>query len=115
MKRNCKYGNRKVVVDGHKFDSKLEGKRYKELKLMQELGLIKNLKLHPEFILIPPFKKNGRSYRKTSYFADFSYFSVKENKTIIEDTKGFKTDIYKLKKKLFEYRYKDMEIKEVTK
>lgn len=110
-----KYHSRKVIVDGIKFDSKLEAKRYQELKLLQELGLIKDLKLQPKFELMPKFTKNGKTYRQTSYIADFCYFSVKDNKTIIEDVKGFKTDVYALKKKIFEFKYPQYEIKEITK
>lgn len=110
-----KYHNRKVEVDGIKFDSKLEAKRYLELKTLERAGEIKELVLQPSFELIPSFKKNNKTYRKTAYKADFSYFSISEGKYIIEDTKGFKTDVYKLKKKLFEYMYKDLEIKEVCK
>jgi len=110
-----KYHNRKVIVDGIKFDSKLEARRYKDLKLMQEVGLIKDLKLQPQFLLIPTFRKNGKTYRKTVYIADFSYFSIKDDKIIVEDTKGFKTDVYRLKRKMFEYKYPQLEIREVRK
>lgn len=110
-----KYRNQKVNIDGYNFDSKAESKRYQELKLMQDVGLIKDLQLQPKFELIPTFKKNGKTYRKTVYIADFSYFSITDNKTIVEDFKGFKTEIYRLKKKLFEYNYPELEIKEVTK
>jgi hypothetical protein len=107
-----KYHSKKTIVDGIKFDSKKEATRYQELKLLEKAGKIKELKLQPEYELIPKFKKNNKTYRKTIYKADFSYFDIEANKYIIEDVKGFKTDVYKLKKKLFEYKY-DYEIKEV--
>ena len=110
-----KFHNKKTYVDGIKFDSKLEAKRYKELKLMQRTGLIKDLVLQPEFELQPTFRKNGKTYRKITYRADFSYIRVKDNEMVVEDTKGFKTDVYGVKKKLFEYNYPDLTIKEVTK
>ena len=108
-----KYHNKKTVVDGITFDSRLEAARYRELKLMERAGAIQALTLQPEFELQPAFKKNGKTYRKITYRADFSYFLVKEDKVIVEDTKGFKTDVYSLKKKLFEYRYPDLTIREV--
>lgn len=111
--RYSKYRNKKVVVDGIEFDSKKEANRYKELKLLEKAGEIKDLELQKVFELIPSFKKNGKTYRKTTYKADFSYFDTKEGKYIVEDVKGFKTDIYKLKKKLFEYKFKELELKEV--
>lgn len=109
-----KYHNKKTVVDGIKFDSKLEAQRYTELRVMQRTGLIKDLALQPEYELQPKFQKNGKTYRKIVYKADFSYIRAKDGKTIVEDTKGFKTDVYAIKKKLFEYRYPDLTIKEIT-
>ena len=104
-----KYGNKKVLIDGIKFDSMAEGRRYKELKLMQRAGIIKELELQPKFLLQESFKKNGKTYRKVEYIADFQY---KENgKVVIEDVKGKETDIFKLKHKLFEYKYRDLELK----
>lgn len=109
-----KYHNNKTIVDGIKFDSKLEAKRYTELKMMERTGLIKDLILQPVYELQPSFKKNGKTYRKITYRADFSYYRVNDDKRIVEDTKGFKTDIYKLKLKLFEYAYPNLTIKEIT-
>lgn len=109
-----KYRAKRVEVGGIMFDSKLEARRYQELKALEESGEISYLTLQPEFELIPRFKKNGKTYRKAVYRADFSYHELGSNKTIVEDCKGFKTDVYKLKKKLFEYRYPELEIVEVT-
>lgn len=111
--RYSKYKNKKVVVDGIEFDSKKEAGRYKELKLLEKAGKIKDLELQKVFELIPSFKKNGKTYRKTTYKADFSYFDITEGKYKVEDVKGFKTDVYKLKKKLFEYKFKELELKEL--
>lgn len=108
-----KYGNKKIIYDGIKFDSKKERNHYIGLKVLERAGEIKDLELQKVFELQPSFKKNGKTYRKTTYIADFYYFSVKDNKYIVEDTKGFKTEVYKLKKKMFEYKYKDLEIKEI--
>lgn len=110
--RTGKYYSKKTVVDGIEFDSKREAARYQELKLLERAGKIKDLKLQQEYELIPKFKKNNKTYRKTIYKADFSYFDTETDKYIVEDVKGFKTDVYKLKKKLFEYRYNELEIKE---
>lgn len=109
-----KYHNTKTFINGIKFDSKLEARRYTELKLLEKQGLIKDLTLQPAYDLIPSFKKNNKTYRKTQYIADFSYYDVDLDKTIVEDTKGFKTDVYLLKKKLFEYNYPNLTIREVT-
>ena len=82
---------------------------------MKRHGIIKDLELQPTFELIPTFKKDKKTYRKTTYKADFKYYDKEKNKTIVEDTKGSLTDIYKLKKKLFEYTYKDLQIIEIKK
>lgn len=108
-----KYHNKKVNVEGIVFDSKLEAKRYQELKLLERVGDIKDLQLQPSFDLIPSFKKNGKTFRKTTYKADFSYIDTKTGQMIVEDSKGFLTELYKLKKKLFEYKYSDLTIKEI--
>lgn len=104
-----KYGNKKVLIDGIKFDSMAEGKRYKELKLLQRAGIIKELELQPKFLLQESFKKNGKTYRKVEYIADFQY--IENGKVVVEDVKGKETEVFKLKHKLFEYKYKDLELK----
>lgn len=110
-----KYKNKKTIVDDIQFDSKLEAKRYNELKLLEKLGKIKELKLQPSFELIPSFKKNGKTFRKAIYKADFSYIDTETGETIIEDTKGYVTDLYKLKKKIFEYKFQNLTIREIKK
>ena len=113
LSKTNKYHNKKVTIDGITFDSKLEATRYTELKLLERKGIIKDLKLQPSYELIPTFKKDNKTYKKATYKADFSYYDNELGKTIIEDTKGYKTDVYELKKKLFEYLYKDLTIREV--
>lgn len=108
-----KYHSKKVECDGIKFDSKKEATRYIQLKILEKAGLIKNIELQKEFLLQPSFKKNGKTYRKITYKADFYYYDNHLNKYIVEDVKGFKTEVYKLKKKMFEYVYKDYDLKEI--
>ena len=96
-----KYYNKKTKIDGIKFDSQLEAKRYKELKLMEQTGLIKDLVLQPRFEVLKKFKRGKKSYRKIEYIADFAYFDLGKNRQVIEDIKGFETKDFKLKMKLF--------------
>lgn len=110
-----KYGNRKTTVDGITFASKIEAQRYQELKLLQRAGEISGLKTQVAFQLLPSFRKNGKTYRPTYYVADFTYYDHRAKKHVVEDTKGYKTQLYQLKKKIFEYVYPDLTIKEVTK
>lgn len=104
-----KYRNKKIVVDNIKFDSILEARRYNELKLLLRAGKIQDLKLQPRFLLQEGFKKNGKTYRKIEYVADFMY--IEDDKTIVEDVKGFATKDFKIKEKLFNYIYKDLELR----
>jgi len=111
-----KYRNKKIIIDGIEFHSTKEGKRYMELKLLERAGLIRELELQPAFLLLPGFKKNGITYRKTMYIGDFKYFDVEQDKYIVEDVKSpatAKDKVYRIKKKMFEYKYEDLEIKEV--
>ncbi len=113
QKGNSKYKAKKTEVDGIKFDSQKEANRYLELKILERQGLIKYIDRQTRFELQPSYKKNGKTIRAITYVADFMYWSYTEQKYIVEDTKGFRTEVYKLKKKLFEYKYPDLEIKEV--
>ena len=108
----AKYHNSKTIIDGIKFDSKKESLRYQELKLLEKNGDITELELQPRFTLQPKYRKNGKTIRKIEYVADFSYRD-KKGKHIVEDVKGIKTEVYKLKKKIFEYKYPTLEIKEI--
>lgn len=89
-----KYNNQKTLIDGAWFDSKKEAKRYQDLVLMQKAKLIRGLKRQQSFELVEGIK----------YIADFTYFDdTKGGEFIIEDVKGFKTDVYKIKKKLMKH------------
>lgn len=104
-----KYKNKKVILDDYVFDSIQESRRYKELKLLLRAGEIKDLELQPRFLLQEGFKKNGKTYRKIEYVADFKY--IENSKTIVEDVKGIQTDVFKIKHKLFEKKYPELELK----
>lgn len=83
--------------------------RYKELRLLERVGEISNLELQPRFLLQDKFKKNGKTYRKIEYVADFKY--IENGKKIVEDVKGMQTDVFKLKHKIFEKVYPDLELR----
>jgi len=82
-----KYRNKKVEFDGYIFDSIKEKNRYVELKMLQDRGYIKNLKIKPLYKLIPGNDK----FRSIKYEADFSYDSEYgfrcEWEFIVEDVK----------------------------
>ena len=90
-----KYGARKLTApDGQVFDSVKEYHRWGCLRLLERAGEIKDLKRQVKFELIP--KQEGE--RACHYIADFTY--MENGKLVVEDCKGFKTDVYKIKKKL---------------
>lgn len=105
-----KYHSKKITIDGNTFDSRKENRRFCELSLLQRAGAITDLQRQVEFELIPAQRepdtigvrggvKKGKTLElAVKYVADFVY---KENgKTIVEDTKGFKTKDYIIKRKL---------------
>ena len=84
-------------VAGHTHDSKLEAGRCNELHAMQDFGALTHLEMQPEF----PVRVNG--IQVFTYIADFSWFA--NDCQVIEDCKGFRTPVYRLKKKLVEAYY----------
>lgn len=121
-----KYKNKKVTIDGQTFDSKKEANRYSNLKLLEKGGVIKNLQTQVKYVLIPAqYEGTGEYYTKgkhkgeekqrlveheISYVADFVY--EQNGETIVEDTKGFRTDIYIAKRKMMLY-FHGIKVKEI--
>lgn len=95
-----KYNNVKTVIDSLTFDSKREAKHYSELKIMEKAKLIKDLRLQVPYQLIPAQKGGLRKELCMTYVADFVYYDIEECKTVIADSKGVKTPIYIIKRKL---------------
>lgn len=108
-----KYRNKKITIDGIKFDSKKEAVRYKELKILEQVGEIIDLQLQPKFLLIDKFEYKGKKYRAMHYIADFKYYDTKLGADIVEDVKGYETGVYKLKKKLLLNLYPDINFVEI--
>lgn len=125
--RRRKYGNTKITVDGIQFDSKREAARYQELKLLERAGVISFLQRQTKFQLIPDqhapsnetYTKGPRKGQRKpgkllehecSYIADFCY--IRNGETVVEDAKGYRTEVYRIKKKLMLERY-GIQIREV--
>lgn len=101
-----KYHNTKVIYNGIKFDSKKEMQRYKELELLESTDYICDLELQKKFLLQAGYTNaKGQKIRPIYYIADFYYYDLLKKRWIVEDVKGVRTEGYKLKKKLFEYKY----------
>lgn len=99
-----KYGNKKYTVNGIEFDSQKEAKRYAVLRLLERGGVISNLQLQVPYTLIEAQYEDGKCVeRACKYVADFVY--TEGGKTVVEDCKGYRTEVYKIKRKLMRERY----------
>lgn len=105
-----KYGNRKVVIDGIKFDSMREAAVYQDFVRMLKSGVIEELRLQVPFILQEGFKDENGACRPIKYIADFV---VTHSDGLIEviDVKGYETDVFKLKWKMLRKVMKHMDYK----
>lgn len=110
MAYRSKYGSKKVTIDGVTYDSQKEYRRFRELSLLERAGKVTDLQRQVKFVLIPAqyepdtigarggVKRGKLLERECSYVADFVY--TEDGKRIVEDTKGFKTKDYIIKRKL---------------
>jgi len=96
--RRQKYGAKPTWVEGIRFSSSAEAKRYRELRLLEAGGYIRKLELQPVY----EFKIDGVTVFK--YVSDFRYMEGCTEK--VEDVKGCKTPVYRLKKRLIEAQFK---------
>lgn len=103
-----KYRNIKTEYDGVMYDSRKEMRRAFALDMLERGGLIKDLERQKRFILQEGYTtRDGRNIRPISYLADFCYFDVERRAWVVEDVKSpaTRTEVYKLKRKIFEYKY----------
>lgn len=110
-----KFFSKKVVVDGITFDSKKEGEYYLKLKEDEKKGLIRDLERQKEYVLQDKFKIGNKTRRQITYKADFTYISTSDDKLHVIDVKSpytAKDKVYRLKKKLFEFKY-GIELEEI--
>lgn len=127
--KSTKYFSKKMIVDGIKFDSQKEAKRYSELRLLESAGKIRNLQLQVPYILIPaqyeetieytPKRKKEKRVKKLveeklKYIADFVY--EQDGEIIVEDVKGYRKSgaytIFIIKRKLMLWVY-GIKVKEI--
>lgn len=103
-----KYGNHKCTYKGIRFDSKKECQYFIYLEALEAQGKISELKRQVRFTLQPSFKHQGKTIRAITYVADFTYVDS-DGKYHIIDTKGVKTDVYLLKKKIMQFQGHEIE------
>jgi len=107
-----KYNNKKVTIDGIEFDSKIEARYYEHLKELEKQGVVSEFLLQKKYLLLEGFDKNGKRIRPIHYIADFEVHYADGTIEVV-DIKGFETPDFRIKKKLFEYRY-PFELKLIT-
>ena len=101
-----KYKNKKIEIDGHKFDSKAEARYYKQLQLLKRAGEIKDFTLQPKFRLLEGFKKHDKTRRAINYFADFQIIHNNNEIEIIDvKSKATITPTFRIKEKLYHQKY----------
>lgn len=125
--KRSKYNNKKILVNGVKFDSMKEYKRYLQLQMLERAGEITDLQRQERFVLIPIQKepdtigpkggiRKGKTIEQQAvYTADFSYIDNSTGEKVVEDIKGgstTKTEAYVLRRKLMLYVH-GIRIKEV--
>ena len=112
-KTKRKYNNKKPTIDGIKFDSKKEARYYERLKILKQAGEVEKFELQPKFRLLEAFNdKQGNHHRPVDYYADFQVW-WSDGKVEVIDVKGYKTNTYKLKKKLLLNKYQNINFREV--
>lgn len=96
-----KYHNEPVEIDGLRFDSQAEAKRYYELRMLERSGLIEHLEIHPKLTL------TVQGVRIGTYSADFRYYDIEQSRMVLEDVKSdaTKTQIYRWKKRHVKAQY----------
>ena len=111
-----KYNAKKTVANGITFDSKLEAERYEQLMLLERAGEISGLQLQVEFQIFKGYisPDTGEKTRSVTYVADFAYIDNRDNRMIVEDTKGIETADFRLKWKLVQNQYPQYTFRKVT-
>ena len=99
-----KYNAVRTWRHGHWFASKAEARRYTELLLLESAGEITDIELQPTYPLMTP-TPDGSLVSTAKYIADFRYRDIPSGETVVEDVKGVRTQIYKLKKRWVEAQY----------
>lgn len=101
-----KYNNKKIHAADGIFDSQKEYRRWCDLKILEKAGQIQALDRQVRYELIPKMGKN----RPTTFIADFVY--REKGKVVVEDAKGFRTEVYRIKKKLMAWVHK-IDVREI--
>ena len=101
-----KYGAKKVEIDGHVFDSRLEGRYYEHLLELMHDGVVESFEMKKSYTLLDkfPHPKTGKTVRAIKYVPDFEVIYT-DGRVEVVDVKGMQTDVFRMKCKLFMFRY----------
>lgn len=111
-KSHGKYNNRKVHVDGYVLGSIDEYDRYCELKLMQRAGEIRDLRVHTRWELLAKFRRKDSVFQRAiTYEDDFNYVETDTDNFVVEDVKGARTQVFRIKEKLFRANYPEFDFR----
>lgn len=101
-----KYGNKKVELEGHIFDSKSEARYFKELQLRQKVGDISFFRLQPKYQVMPGFEKGGKKHQAIHYIADFEIHHLDGSIEVVDvKSEGTITQVFRIKEKLFHRKF----------
>jgi hypothetical protein len=98
-----KYNARPTTIGGIRFDSVAESRRYQELRLLQAAGEIRELGVHPRYIVW----MHGKD--KIVYEADFCY--TENDQQVTEDVKGVETAVFRIKAKMFRAMFPEIDFR----
>ena len=101
-----KYNARKVTIDGITFDSQSEGRYYQHLLGLMESGVVESFEMQKPYTLLDkfPHPKTGKTIRAIKYVPDFEVIYT-DGRVEVVDVKGMRTDVFRMKCKLFMFRY----------
>ena len=101
-----KYGAKKVEIDGHIFDSRLEGRYYEHLLYLMNDGVVESFEMKKSYTLLDKFThpKTGKTVRAIKYTPDFEVIYADGHVEVV-DTKGMKTRDFIMRCKMFMFRY----------
>ena len=101
-----KYGAKKVEIDGHIFDSRLEGRYYEHLLYLMNDGVVESFEMKKSYTLLDkfPHPKTGKTVRAIKYTPDFEVIYADGHVEVV-DTKGMKTRDFIMRCKMFMFRY----------
>lgn len=114
-------GTRRKAVGGIIFRSTLEADCYQFFSLMQTAGAIRSLECQPKFVLQAKMRRDGKAIREIAYIADFRFERFVQSspgwgewKRVVVDAKGFRMQVYRIKRKMFLALYPDILFEEWT-